>query len=175
MSAALWTSELHTPAGVFPATFSESGLRQLRFPHTAPSMPFSPQTLVASPPPAKAPANVARWHGLTLRALINFFEGRPLGELPLFDLRDATVFAQSVWQELIKIPRGQTRSYSEIAALVGHPNAARAVGQACGANPIPLLIPCHRVLAASHRLGGFSGGLAWKQCLLRLEGIEPIV
>jgi len=165
---------MHTPAGVFPGTFSELGLRQLRFPHTAPSTPFSPQTLVASPAPGKAPANVVRWHELTLRALVHFFEGRPLGELPPFDLHEATSFAQSVWQELIKIPRGQTRSYSEIAALVGRPHAARAVGQACGANPIPLLIPCHRVLAASHRLGGFSGGLAWKQCLLRLEGIDPI-
>jgi O-6-methylguanine DNA methyltransferase len=174
MSAAQWTSELRTPAGIFPATFSESGLRQLRFPPTAPSMPFSPQTISNSPPPAKAPAHVTRWHHLTLQVLVNYFEGRPLGELPPYDLRETTLFAQSVWRELVKIPRGQTRSYSEIAVLVGRPKAARAVGQACGANPIPLLIPCHRVLAASHRLGGFSGGLPWKQCLLRLEGIDTI-
>ena len=68
---------------------------------------------------------------------------------------------------------GKTQSYSEIAATIGKPKAARAVGSACGANPIPVLIPCHRVLAANKKLGGFSGGLNWKRALLKREGIAP--
>ena len=67
---------------------------------------------------------------------------------------------------------GQTKSYAEVANAIGRPKATRAVGQACGANPIPVLIPCHRVLAANHKLGGFSAGLSWKEKLLDIEGIE---
>lgn len=90
--------------------------------------------------------------------------------LPPLDLHGGTTFQQRVWQELRKIPPGRTRSYAEVAAAVGSPQAARAVGGACGANPIPLLVPCHRVLASGGRLGGFSGGLDWKRRLLALEG-----
>jgi O-6-methylguanine DNA methyltransferase len=68
------------------------------------------------------------------------------------------------------IPFGKTLSYQEIALSIGNPKACRAVGGACGANPIPLLIPCHRVLAAHKHLGGFSGGLDWKIKLLTREG-----
>jgi O-6-methylguanine DNA methyltransferase len=85
---------------------------------------------------------------------------------------DGTPFQQAVWNELKKIPRGQTRTYGEIAATMGHPKAARAVGSACGANPLPLLIPCHRAVAAKG-LGGFSCGLPWKKLLLEIEACEP--
>lgn len=71
-----------------------------------------------------------------------------------------------------KIKLGATQSYGEIAAAIGNSKAVRAVGGACGANPIPLLVPCHRVLAAQQKLGGFSGGLAWKRKLLALEKIS---
>ena len=80
-----------------------------------------------------------------------------------------TAFQQAVWKQLQKIPRGQTRTYGEIAAAIGRPNAVRAVGTACGANPIPLFIPCHRVVARNG-LGGFGSGLPWKALLLGLEG-----
>jgi len=73
---------------------------------------------------------------------------------------------------LRKIKPGSTRSYSELAGAVGKPQAARAVGGACGANPIPVLIPCHRVLAANRKIGGFSGGLEWKRRLLEREGVK---
>lgn len=79
-----------------------------------------------------------------------------------------TEFQMAVWRELKKIPRGQTRTYGQIAAAVGRPKAARAVGSACGKNPIPVFIPCHRAVA-SNGLGGFSGGLPWKKLLLELE------
>ncbi len=81
-------------------------------------------------------------------------------------------FATRVWKQLARIPYGAARTYGSIARGVRKPRAARAVGQACGRNPVPLLIPCHRVLAADKRLGGFSSGLEAKRFLLELEGIE---
>jgi O-6-methylguanine DNA methyltransferase len=78
----------------------------------------------------------------------------------------------SVWAALRKIKPAQTQSYGEIASAIGNPKAVRAVGGACGANPIPLLVPCHRVLAANQKIGGFSGGLAWKRRLLAIENIR---
>ena len=83
-----------------------------------------------------------------------------------------TEFQQAVWNEIKKIPRGQTRTYSEIAAAISRPRAVRAVGSACGANPLPVLIPCHRVVAKSG-LGGFGSGLPWKKLLLTQEGWSP--
>jgi methylated-DNA-[protein]-cysteine S-methyltransferase len=80
-----------------------------------------------------------------------------------------TDFQKAVWKKLQAIPFGVTRSYAQIAAATGKPGAARAVGAACAANPIPLLIPCHRVIASNGTLGGFSGGLAIKKALLRAE------
>jgi O-6-methylguanine DNA methyltransferase len=71
-----------------------------------------------------------------------------------------------------RISCGQTQSYGEIAKAIGKPKAVRAVGGACGANPIPVLVPCHRVLAAGGKIGGFSGGLDWKRKLLAREGVR---
>jgi methylated-DNA-[protein]-cysteine S-methyltransferase len=85
---------------------------------------------------------------------------------------DGTAFQKKVWAAIEKIPFGKTKSYAEIAAQIGHPGASRAVGSACGANPLPLFVPCHRVLASSGKIGGFSGGLAVKQLLLRHEGVD---
>lgn len=83
-----------------------------------------------------------------------------------------TVFQRAVWKALCALPYGQTISYGELASQVGNPQAARAVGGAVGANPIPIIIPCHRVLRAENRLGGFSGGLTIKRQLLKLENIR---
>ncbi len=85
----------------------------------------------------------------------------------------ATAFRRRVWEALRRIPMGQTRSYGEIALEVGAPRAARAVGTACATNPIPIVVPCHRVVAANGRLGGYSGGLARKRQLLRAENAMP--
>ena len=97
-------------------------------------------------------------------------------ELHAFDLPLAPAgspFQQAVWREMLAIPRGRTRTYGEIAARLS--GAARAVGMACGANPIPIIIPCHRVLAAGGRMGGYSGrgGVTTKRFLLELEGARP--
>jgi O-6-methylguanine DNA methyltransferase len=84
------------------------------------------------------------------------------------DLR-ATGFQIRVYAALLEIPYGEVRSYGEIAEAIGAPGAARAVGAAVGANPLPLVLPCHRVVAARGKLGGFAGGLALKERLLALE------
>ncbi|WP_404296133.1 methylated-DNA--[protein]-cysteine S-methyltransferase [Halomonas sp.] len=81
-------------------------------------------------------------------------------------------FQRQVWAALLRIPWGETRTYGELARRLGREGAARAVGTANGANPLPLLIPCHRVVAASG-LGGYSGGLALKRRLLEMEGSLP--
>lgn len=102
-------------------------------------------------------------------------EGEPWPGGIDFDLSSGTPFQQSVWCAIRVIPRGETRSYGWIAETVGRPRAARAVGQAVRRNPLPLLIPCHRVIAADGSLGGFSGGyqaLPTKRSLLHAEGVH---
>lgn len=88
--------------------------------------------------------------------------------LPL-DLR-GTEFQRRCWDQLLRIPYGETRSYAEIARAVGSPNGFRAVGQANHHNPVAVVVPCHRVLAGGKELGGYGGGLSTKAFLLRLEG-----
>jgi O-6-methylguanine DNA methyltransferase len=104
------------------------------------------------------------------RAIKRYLGGGPDPRLPVVFPSDG--FAARVWRQLARIPHGQVRSYARIAKDIRRPLAARAVGQACGRNPVPLIIPCHRVVASDRRLGGFTGGLDIKRMLLALEGIE---
>jgi O-6-methylguanine DNA methyltransferase len=154
--------EMHlikTPPGEFAAHYSAAGLARLEFPgHRKPAAP-----------PAASPV-VRRWHTLACRAVARVLQGRAAGKLPPLDLAGGTPFQRKVWAALRQILPGQTRSYGQLASALGAPKAARAVGSACGANPIPLLIPCHRVLASGGGLGGFSAGLHWKRRLLAREG-----
>lgn len=95
-------------------------------------------------------------------------------EIQRFDLPLAppgTAFQQAVWQELTRIPYGETRSYGDIAKALDRPKASRAVGAANGANPLPILLPCHRVIGTNGALTGFGGGIATKTWLLRHEGV----
>ncbi|MBN2162484.1 MAG: methylated-DNA--[protein]-cysteine S-methyltransferase [Pontiellaceae bacterium] len=89
--------------------------------------------------------------------------------IPTIRFPSGTAFQQKVWQGIQQIGFGQTCSYGELARKIGCPTAYRAVANACGQNPLPLFIPCHRVIAAHDRLGGFSSGIAWKQILLKYE------
>lgn len=91
-------------------------------------------------------------------------------ELPL-DLH-GTPFQVSVWKEMLRIPAGATRSYAEVARRIGRPTAFRAVAQACGANPVPIVVPCHRVVASGGKLGGYTGGIDRKIALLTSEGVS---
>jgi methylated-DNA-[protein]-cysteine S-methyltransferase len=83
-----------------------------------------------------------------------------------------TGFQRGVWKQIARIPFGELLTYGEIAAKVGSPGATRAVGTACGANPIAIIVPCHRVLAAGRRIGGYGGGIDNKRWLLEHEGIR---
>ncbi len=101
--------------------------------------------------------------------LREYFSGRRRDFDLTLDLR-GTDFQKRCWNELLRIPYGETRSYAEIARAVGSPRSFRAVGQANHYNPIAIIVPCHRVLAADCYLGGYGGGLPVKAHLLRLEG-----
>jgi methylated-DNA-[protein]-cysteine S-methyltransferase len=152
---------IETSAGLFVARFSERGLAQVEFPHRYAKLP--------GPDPAASTPRIREWVTLTAEALAAVLIGRTPLALPPLDLSAGTEFQQRVWSALQDIQVGQTKSYGTVAKEIGSPKSVRAVGGACGANPIPLLIPCHRVLAANDKLGGFSGGLDWKLRLLAAE------
>lgn len=106
------------------------------------------------------------------RQLREYFAGKRRSfDLPLAP--KGTPFQREVWQALASIPYGSTSSYGELAARVGRPSASRAVGAANGRNPLPIVLPCHRVIGADGSLTGFGGGLPTKQFLLKLEGALP--
>jgi len=96
--------------------------------------------------------------------------GRRAFDLPLAP--EGTDFQRRVWRALLEIPHGETRSYADLARAVGSPRAMRAVGQANRRNPIGVVVPCHRVIAADGTIGGYAGGLDRKRHLLRLEGVS---
>jgi O-6-methylguanine DNA methyltransferase len=155
-----------TAEGEFLARYSVDGLAELEFPKAG-SVRSADRT-----PPRGVPTQIKNWHRLTAAALKNVLAGRTAKNLPPLDWNGKTEFQKSVWRELLKTPSGKTKSYGEIAAAIGNPKAVRAVGSACGANPIPVLVPCHRILAANKRIGGFSGGLERKRALLAREGVQ---
>lgn len=103
--------------------------------------------------------------------LREYFAGqRKVFSIPL-DMQ-GTEFQLGVWRALLEIPFGTTRSYGELAASLGNPQACRAVGAANGRNPIPIVVPCHRVIGSTGKLTGFGGGLPMKEFLLRLEASQ---
>jgi O-6-methylguanine DNA methyltransferase len=174
-----------TNAGQFVARYSGKGLAELDFSSVGRASSFhcrrrGNESQISSASRASVrdssrrllqiPAKISRWHQATAAALKNILAGRSPRKFPPLDLA-GTEFQKSVWNALRKISTGKTKSYGEIAQAIGRPGAVRAVGGACGANPIPVLVPCHRVLAANKKLGGFSGGLNWKRKLLTREGV----
>ena len=106
------------------------------------------------------------------KGIVEFLRGDAnLAKVPV-DIR-GTVFQRKVWDELRRIPRGETRTYSEIARAIGAPRAVRAVGSACGANPVAIVVPCHRAVRTDGGLGGYAWGLPRKKKLLALEKKQP--
>ena len=156
-------SVVRTDLGWIGLAFSDRGLRAATLPTcTAGEAEEQLRIRGASRP---ASENYAGGWPDTLRRYARGEMASPAGEL---DLAQGTPFQRDVWRALLDIPCGQTRTYGQIAAQIGRPRAARAVGQAVGANPLPIVIPCHRVVATSG-LGGFGGGLEMKRRLLQME------
>jgi methylated-DNA-[protein]-cysteine S-methyltransferase len=148
---------LETSIGSLLLTSADSGLHSVLFPKNGRR---------AVPDPG--------WHedASPLREPIRQLRAYFAGELEEFDLTLApqgTPFQQKVWGELCRIPYGETISYGELAKRLGNPNASRAVGLANGSNPIPIIIPCHRVIGSNGKLTGYGGGLPLKEKLLALE------
>jgi O-6-methylguanine DNA methyltransferase len=115
--------------------------------------------------PRKGPA----WLFPSVVAITRYLNGEKVKfDIPL-DWSEATDFQKSVWRATMKIPHGKTRSYGWVADNAGSPRATRAAGSALGANPLPIIVPCHRVLRAGGALGGFAMGTVVKQLLLELE------
>ncbi|MEV0783767.1 methylated-DNA--[protein]-cysteine S-methyltransferase [Streptomyces sp. NPDC050423] len=151
--------------------------------HTVTDSPYGPLTLVATDGVLAGLYMTAQRHrppeetfgepdhgpfDETIRQLDAYFAG----ELREFDLPlhlDGTPFQRTVWAELQRIPYGETRSYGELADILGKPGASRAVGLANGKNPVGIIVPCHRVIGASGSLTGYGGGLDRKQRLLAFE------
>jgi len=153
----IYYSRMETPIGKLLLAATERGLRCVYF---GGQLPRSRKSEVWMESP-----QMLRPYEEQLRAYF-------LGELREFtctlDL-EGTQFQKKCWNALLRIPYGKTRSYAEIAREVGSPRAFRAVGQANHNNPIPIIVPCHRVITSSGTLGGYGGGLEMKETLLRLE------
>lgn len=165
----LHTARFESPIGPLFAATSERGLAYLELPHASGRL-FAGWKRAAAPAAHAAPGFAP--NRAAVAQVLEYLEGkRRRFELPL-DLR-GTPFQRAVWEALLAIPYGETRTYGEVASAIGRPGAVRAVGAANGANPVPLVVPCHRVVAAGGRLGGFGGGLPLKTRLLALEGAEP--
>ena len=123
--------------------------------------------------PAGAHPEATPLLGEAARQLEEYFAGqRRVFALPLFPA--GTEFQRLVWAEMACIPYGETRSYGQLAAAIGRPKAARAVGGACNKNPLMIFLPCHRVVGSGGALVGFAPGLHYKEALLRLEGSLPV-
>ena len=153
---------IQTADGVFTARFSERGLAALEFPDSESGRTGRNGEC----------RDVTVWVEQTACALTRLLEGKPAKVLPPLDLSGGTPFQQCVWRALREVPLGATTTYSEVARQIGQPAGVRAVGGACGANTIPVIVPCHRVLLKGGGLGGFSAGLRWKRVLLSREGLQ---
>ena len=171
MNNQLVTLPALTRDGVFLARYSETGLAELEFPKPNPGKPFQLRALDGASR-RLLPGDIRQWHRITTAALKSVLAGRAAKSLPPLDWTGKTEFQQAVWREMLKLGPGKTKSYGDIARAIGKPKAVRAVGGACGANPIPVLVPCHRILAANKLIGGFSGGIERKRAMLKREGIE---
>jgi methylated-DNA-[protein]-cysteine S-methyltransferase len=148
---------LETPIGALLLAADEHGLRYVEFPRADQGTRID------------AHWQRSRAH---LVDVIEQLEAYFAGELHAFDLAlaaEGTGFRKTVWDELVRIPYGETISYGELARRIGDPSASRAVGAANGANPLPVIVPCHRVIGANGKLTGFGGGLPTKQWLLQHE------
>ena len=166
----LHTAEFETPVGTMRVASSETGLAWVGLPRS--SGRGLAGWLARHAPEARCRDAWEPNRGAVAQ-IVEFLEGkRRAFDLPL-DLR-ATPFQRAVYEAVARIPYGDVRSYAEIARDIGRPTALRAVGAANGANPLPLVVPCHRVVQSGGRLGGYGGGTALKKRLLAMERAGPL-
>ncbi len=166
MHRVYWSSVILPNQGPICLAATESGLCYLGLPHDPPHALI---TWVSDHLPGHALVEDLTPLAPYIAELDEYFAGvRRIFTCPL-DLR-GTVFQVAVWHALLRIPYGETRSYQDIAVEVGRPQAVRAVGGANGANPVPIIVPCHRVIGKNGTLTGYSGGLDVKTALLQVEG-----
>ena len=155
-----WTV-LDTPIDELSVGIDDIGVCGVRFGPVEAATPEAVLAELPGPDGARLTAVVAELRAYFAGELTDF--GVPL------HVRRGSAFERAVWTEISTIPYGETRTYGEVAAAVGDPGAARAVGVACNRNPIPVIVPCHRIVGAGARLVGFGGGLPRKRRLLELE------
>jgi len=156
----MWFDEFKSPIGKLRVAVDERGLRYVLFDSNK-----HPPTHISDWLRDRSPTRQAR------EQLLQYFAG----EIKTFELAisfDGTEFQQRTWNQLASIPYGKTWSYSDLAIRVGSPKAVRAVGSANGRNPIPIVLPCHRVIGSNGSLTGFGGGLPIKKWLLEHEGVR---
>jgi methylated-DNA-[protein]-cysteine S-methyltransferase len=156
-----------SPFGQLLLARTPRGLVRVSLPAYDPGETLEELAARISPRVLEAPAELDE----VRRQLDLYFEGKLTEfDLPL-DWRLSQGFRGKVQREIARIPYGQTRSYMQLAARAGNERAVRAAGTACGSNPIPIVVPCHRVLRSGGGLGGYGGGLPMKRALLELEGV----
>jgi len=153
---------MRSPVGQLVVTASPVGVVSIEFGSSAGGAPVG-----------SAPAVASQIAQLGVEQLGEYFAGRRRSFDLALDLR-GTPFQLLAWGALMRIPFGVTLTYGQQAAAIGRPTAARAVGSANGRNPIPIVVPCHRVVGADSRLGGYSSGRDVKRALLALEGVNGV-
>jgi methylated-DNA-[protein]-cysteine S-methyltransferase len=156
-----------SPFGPLLIATTRRGLVRLNLPAYDAEQTLKELATRVSPRVLEAPARLDE----VRRQLDLYFDGKLTDfDLPL-DWQLSRDFRRKALRAIARIPYGQTRSYMEIAASAGNARAVRAAGTACGSNPIPIVVPCHRVLRSGGALGGYGGGLPMKEALLELEGV----
>jgi methylated-DNA-[protein]-cysteine S-methyltransferase len=157
-----------SPFGPLLLATTPRGLVKVSFPIFDPDETLQDLATRVSPRVIEAPAQLDD----VRRQLDDYFAGRLREfELPL-DWQLSKGFRRRALRAIDRIPYGKTRSYTQIATSAGNERAVRAAGTACGSNPIPIIVPCHRVLRSGGGLGGYGGGLPMKEALLELEGVR---
>ncbi len=156
---------LETPIGELLLAATDAGLLRVAFAVEGQQTVLAALAATVSPRILLAPRRLDP----AARELDEYFAGRRTAFDLTLDLRLATGFRREVLAHLPEIGYGRTTSYTAVAAAAGRPRAVRAVGTACGRNPLPIVVPCHRVVRSDGSLGGYLGGLAIKQALLNLE------
>jgi len=162
------TTHFHTSWGWIKITYNKNAILSLTLPvpHRILSEKFDENTPFMKL--SKEYSYIWRIESLLER----YFSGEKVDFNIPVDLEHLPLFTRKVLKETSRIPYGEVRSYGWIAEKINHPHSSRAVGNAVGANPVPIIIPCHRVIRKNEAIGGFGGGIDMKKRLLRLEGLE---